>query len=68
MNTHTSRFAEHSVQVLCTQGGSGGKVNILGRDCISHGEEKVHMNMRLILNGYRDRVVCIWHALFFPLR
>jgi hypothetical protein len=40
------------------QGDSGGKVNILEGDNISHCEkEKVHMNMCVIPNGYRDRAV-----------
>ena len=30
------------------------KVNILGGDIISHCEKKVHMNMCIILDGYRD--------------
>jgi len=39
------------------QGDSGGKVNILGGDSIGHCEIKVHINMFLFLNGYRDRAV-----------
>jgi len=40
------------------QGGSGGKVNILGGDNIGHceGKKKVHTNEGLVLNGYRGRV------------
>jgi hypothetical protein len=32
----------------------GTKVNIFGGDSIGHFEQKVYMNMRLILNGYQD--------------
>jgi hypothetical protein len=42
------------------QGDSGGKVTILGGDSIGHCEKKVHMNMCLLLNGYRDRAVWIY--------
>ena len=42
------------------KGDSGGKVNILGGDNISHCEEKVHTNMCLILNDYQDRSVWIY--------
>jgi hypothetical protein len=40
-------------------GDSGGKVSIFVGDNIGHFEKKkdVHMNMCLILNGYRDRAV-----------
>ena len=34
---------------------SGGKVNILGGDSVSHCARKVRMAMFVILNGYRDR-------------
>jgi len=38
------------------QGDSGEQVNILRGDSIGHFEKKkVHVNMCLILNGYRDR-------------
>jgi hypothetical protein len=37
-------------------GNLGGKVCILEGDNIGHcGKKKVHMNMGLFLNGYRDR-------------
>jgi hypothetical protein len=39
------------------QGDSGGKVNILGGDNVSHCEKKVHTNMGLILNGYQHRAI-----------
>jgi hypothetical protein len=42
-----------------TQGDSEWKVNILGGDSVGHCEEKVHMNMWLILNYYPDRAVWI---------
>jgi hypothetical protein len=42
------------------QGDSGRKVNILRDDIINHCEKKVHMNMRLILSGYRARGVRIY--------
>jgi len=41
---------------LTIQGDSGRKVSIFGGDGIGHCEKKeVHMNLCLILNGYRDR-------------
>jgi len=39
------------------QGDSAGKINILGGDSTGHCEIKVHINMFLILNGYRDGTV-----------
>jgi hypothetical protein len=39
------------------QGDSGGKVNVLGDDSVGNCDKKVHVNMCLILNGYRDRAV-----------
>ena len=39
------------------QGDSGGKVNILGGDSVSHCAKKIRIAMFLILNGYRDRAV-----------
>jgi hypothetical protein len=39
------------------QGDSGGKVNVLGGDSTGHCEVKVHINMFVILNGYRVRAV-----------
>jgi hypothetical protein len=30
------------------------------------GTKTLHMNTCLIVNGYRDRVLWIWHAVFFP--
>jgi hypothetical protein len=41
------------------QGDLGGKVNIFGGNSICHRKKKVHMNMCLILYGYRDRDVKI---------
>jgi hypothetical protein len=41
------------------QGDSGGKINTLGGDGIGHCEKTVSINICLILNGYRDRAVCI---------
>ena len=42
------------------QYGSGGKDTTLGSDSIGNCELKVHMNMSLILNVYRDWVVWIY--------
>jgi hypothetical protein len=43
------------------QGDSGGNVSNLGSDSIDHSETEIlRMNMRLILNGYRDRAVRIY--------
>jgi hypothetical protein len=39
------------------QGDSGGHVNIVEGDIISHCKKKVHTNMCLILNGYRHAAV-----------
>jgi hypothetical protein len=36
------------------QDDAGGKVNIFGSYCVDQCEEKVHMDMCLILNGYQD--------------
>lgn len=33
------------------------KVNILAGDSIGHGKKKVYMNMRVIINGYREEAV-----------
>ena len=44
-------------QILYIQGDSGGKVSIVGGDNIGHCEKNVHMNMCLIVNGYRDTAV-----------
>ena len=44
-------------QILYIQGDSGGKISIVGGDNIGHCEKNVHMNMCLILNGYRDTAV-----------
>jgi hypothetical protein len=56
------RFSHHSIKstvslntTFLTQGDSGGEVNISVGDSNGHCEKKVHMNMCLILNGYRDR-------------
>jgi hypothetical protein len=35
-------------------------VNILGGGSNGHCAKKVYMNMYLILNGYRDRAVCMY--------
>jgi hypothetical protein len=37
------------------QGDLGGSINILGVDSTGYCEKNVHMNMYLILNGYRVR-------------
>jgi hypothetical protein len=42
------------------QDDSEGKFNILRGDSIGHCEKKVHMNMCVILNGYRDRAVLFY--------
>ena len=42
---------------MCIESDSGGKVSMFGSTNISHCGERVHMNRRLILNGYRDIVV-----------
>jgi hypothetical protein len=42
------------IRVLLIQGDSGGKVSILGGDSQVIGEKKVHMDMCVHLNGYRD--------------
>jgi hypothetical protein len=40
------------------QSDPGGKIIVLGGDIIGHcEEEKVHMNLCLILNGYRDKAL-----------
>jgi hypothetical protein len=39
------------------QGDSGGRINIFGGDSTGYFEKKLRMNMRLILNIYRDKVV-----------
>jgi hypothetical protein len=47
-----------SFYVLYIQADSGGKVNILGVNSMSHCEKKkVHMKIYLILNGYQDNTV-----------
>ena len=46
---------------LITQADSGGKINILEEYIINHcKKKKVHMNMCLIQNGYKDRTVWIY--------
>jgi hypothetical protein len=44
---------------LCTNihNDSRGRVNVLGANNIGHFEEKVYINICLILNGYRHRVL-----------
>jgi hypothetical protein len=44
----------------CIQSDPRGKINIFGGDSSGHFEKKVHINMCLILNGYRDRAVSIY--------
>jgi len=39
------------------KGDSGGNVNILGGYGVGHWEKKIHMNMRLFLNAFRDGAV-----------
>jgi len=39
------------------QGDPGGKASILGGDIVGYCEKKVHMNICLVLYGYRDRAV-----------
>jgi len=45
------------VVTLCTKLLVGGKVRILGDGSFGYCEKKLLMNVCLILNGYRDRVV-----------
>ena len=40
-----------------TQGGSAGRVTILGGNRLGHSEKQLYVNMCLILNGYRYRDV-----------
>jgi hypothetical protein len=40
--------------MVAVQGGSGGKINILGRDITGHFEKKI---LCLILNDYRDKAL-----------
>jgi hypothetical protein len=49
--------ASYHGQGKVIQGDSERKVNILGGDSISHCVKNVHMNICLILSGYRDTVV-----------
>jgi hypothetical protein len=46
--------------VLEIQGDSGEKVSILGGESISYGQKRLHMNMCLILNKHRDKVVYVF--------
>ena len=41
------------------QGDSEESLNVLRGGSIGHSDKKVHINMRLILNCYRDRAVLI---------
>jgi hypothetical protein len=52
--SHSMALNIHSMYI---QGDSGAKINILGGDSIGHCEEKVSMNICLILNGYRNRAL-----------
>jgi hypothetical protein len=51
----STEFFHESAHII--QGDAGEKVNSLGSDSISHFEERVHMYVCLILNGYLDRAV-----------
>jgi hypothetical protein len=41
---------------------SEGKANIFGGDTINHCDKKVHINVCLIVNGYRDTAVRIYKS------
>jgi hypothetical protein len=41
----------------------GGKVNILGGHSLGHSKQKVYMQMRPILNGFRDRAISLYSSL-----
>jgi hypothetical protein len=55
-NSH-SHSHTHTHTHTHIQGDSGGKINIVRCDSMGHYEKKVHMNLCLILNDYRDRTV-----------
>jgi hypothetical protein len=38
------------------RGDSRGKVSVVGGDRIRNYEKRVHMNMCIIMNGYRDKI------------
>ena len=57
-NSHShTRAHTHTHIHIHIQGDSGGTINILGGESMGHYEKKVHMNLCLILNSYRDRTV-----------
>ena len=50
-----------TTQIEHTQGDSGGKIHVLGNESIDncYRIKTVHMNMCVILNGYREREGCL---------
>jgi hypothetical protein len=66
LNSFAHILFQHSIPHLFVtptfdviQGDSRGKFSILRGDIIGHCEKRVHMNMYLIMNGYRDRAGCL---------
>ena len=62
MNVYDSRrvcqrLANDPERLVDLQGDSGGKVSILGGECVCQCGKKIYINMCLNLNSCRDRAV-----------